>query len=277
MRRPPYLRSALSYLRRLIVSSLQGYRSGRNIEIFDDDVFIVSYPRSGNTWARFLLANLREEHAPIDFHTITHHSPDIYKTSSRELKKLPRPRLLKSHEYFHPKYRRVLYIVRDPRSVVVSYFFFLRSLNRLAESISFSRFFDLFLEGRLDSFGPWHEHVGSWMGAKKHSPRFLLVQYEHLKQDPDSQLQRIAKFLSLSVSDSAIRSAIKRSSFQNMQRLEKEFHSREGLPNDPIQPFIRRANNSEWAEFITPTMQRKLLCKAGNVMNELNYIGLLNG
>ncbi|PYV72848.1 MAG: hypothetical protein DMG96_24820 [Acidobacteria bacterium] len=26
--------------------------AGRNLTVFDDDVFLVSYPRSGNTWTR---------------------------------------------------------------------------------------------------------------------------------------------------------------------------------------------------------------------------------
>ena len=29
--------------------------AGRGLTIFPDDIFLVSYPRSGNTWARFLL------------------------------------------------------------------------------------------------------------------------------------------------------------------------------------------------------------------------------
>jgi len=31
--------------------------AGRRLTVLSDDTFIVSYPRSGNTWARFLIAN----------------------------------------------------------------------------------------------------------------------------------------------------------------------------------------------------------------------------
>ena len=31
---------------------------GKSLQILPDDVFLVSFPKSGNTWTRFLLANL---------------------------------------------------------------------------------------------------------------------------------------------------------------------------------------------------------------------------
>ena len=32
--------------------------AGRDLAVYADDTFVVSYPRSGNTWTRFLVANL---------------------------------------------------------------------------------------------------------------------------------------------------------------------------------------------------------------------------
>ena len=34
------------------------HHPGRNLDVWPDDVFILSYPKSGNTWTRFLIANL---------------------------------------------------------------------------------------------------------------------------------------------------------------------------------------------------------------------------
>src|SRR2546426_5032921 len=92
--------------------------AGRTLAVRPDDTFIVSYPRSGNTWTRFLVANLLHPETAATFAKIERLVPDAEAQSSRYLRKLPSPRAIKSHSYFNPRYPRVIYIVRDPRDVV---------------------------------------------------------------------------------------------------------------------------------------------------------------
>ena len=81
--------------------------AARDLTVLPTDVFLVSYPRSGNTWLRFLLANaLRPEQAT--FTTVGEVVPDIYDETDRELLRRPSPRILKSHEPFDPRYPRVV-------------------------------------------------------------------------------------------------------------------------------------------------------------------------
>ena len=68
------------------------------MKIFDDDTWYVSYPRSGNTYWRFLTANLISKGEPVDWTNIERFSPDIYVTYDGDLRKIPRPRYIKSHE-----------------------------------------------------------------------------------------------------------------------------------------------------------------------------------
>src|SRR5947199_5455833 len=83
--------------------------AGRRLTVFPDDVFIVSYPKSGNTWARFLIGNLFHDDEPVTFANVEERVPSIYVHPDRALRRLPR--ILKSHECFDPRYRRVIYIV----------------------------------------------------------------------------------------------------------------------------------------------------------------------
>src|SRR5260370_8194332 len=92
----------------------------REMTIFDDDVFLTSYPRSGNTWTRFLVGNFVNPNEPVTFLNVERLVPDMYKTADWVLRRRPRPRVLKSHESFDARYRRVTYIVRDPRDVPIS-------------------------------------------------------------------------------------------------------------------------------------------------------------
>src|SRR5438270_13523251 len=74
----------------------------REITVFPDDVFLTSYPRSGNTWTRFLIGNLIYQDEPVTFANIESRLPEIYFNSDHYLRSLPRPRILKSHDSFQP-------------------------------------------------------------------------------------------------------------------------------------------------------------------------------
>ena len=53
----------------------------REITIFDDDIFLTSYPRSGNTWTRFLVGNFVNPNDPVTFLNVERLVPDMYKTA----------------------------------------------------------------------------------------------------------------------------------------------------------------------------------------------------
>ena len=52
---------------------------GRNLTVFPDDVFVTSYPRSGNTWLRFLIGNLAYQEEPVSFANIEGRIPAFMK------------------------------------------------------------------------------------------------------------------------------------------------------------------------------------------------------
>ena len=72
-------------------------RAERDFAVYPDDTFVVSYPRSGNTWTRFLIANLVYPEKNVGFTNIEKLIPDTSSQSNRTLKSTPRPRIIKSH------------------------------------------------------------------------------------------------------------------------------------------------------------------------------------
>src|SRR6266478_4226707 len=64
-------------------------RAERNFAVYPDDTFIVSYPRSGNTWARFLIANLVRPNETVTFANIEKLIPDTSSQPNRALKRTP--------------------------------------------------------------------------------------------------------------------------------------------------------------------------------------------
>lgn len=129
------------------------------------DRFIVSYPKSGNTWMRFLVENLLSNE-PVNFLNVEYAVPDM--NTDKFLRALPSPRYIKSHEPFDPRYNKVVYIVRDGRDVAVSYYYHLKIWKNM--DLDFSVYLKKFLTGRLNNYGSWRDHVHSWIQQLGNQP-----------------------------------------------------------------------------------------------------------
>jgi len=104
--------------------------------IFDEeDIFIVGYPKSGHTWFRNLVASLiygvDTENTPYPI--IQALVPDVSTTIPLPpyYRRYATPTFFKSHMPPQPGYRRVVYLLRDGRDVLVSYYHYLAAVKRL--------------------------------------------------------------------------------------------------------------------------------------------------
>ncbi len=246
--------------------------AGRNLRVYPDDTFIASYPRSGNTWTRFLIANLIHPQDPVTFANIESIIPDASALSSRALRRVPRPRLIKTHEYFEPRYRKVIYLVRDPRDVALSLYHFRRKYRSVDDSYPIEQYVaQRFLPGDLDV--SWGEHVGSWLGTRMNHPGFLLVRYEDLLQDPVHELSRLAAFLGISATRDTLSQAVERSSANRLRELEKAGHeawvTTKGKRADV--PFIAAAVAGGWKQKLPEPSVALIESAWGQLMNSLGY------
>jgi hypothetical protein len=244
------------------------------VTAYDDDVWIVSYPRSGNTWTRFLIANLVLGNEPADWSNIERRVPDIYLNQDPHLRALPRPRYLKSHEAFRPDYRRVVLIVRDPRDVALSYFHFLKKSNRLAADGPVSDFLPSFLAGQIDPYGSWGENVGSWLGARRGTAGFVVVRYEDLLASAEAELARVAEMLKLPADNGQLRRAVENSRADRMRNLEQSQRGQHKYLKSSREdiPFVRAAKSGQWRTELAPEAARQIEAAWGAVMRELGYL-----
>ena len=262
-------------LKRIVKYALGTDIAGRNLAVYPDDTFIVSYPRSGNTWTRFLVANLVYPEQPVTFANIERLIPDCEAMSSRYVKRVPRPRIIKSHEYFDPRYKRVIYIVRDPRDVALSYYDFSRKYRHIEDSHPLTSFVSDFVAGRLSSFdwGTWGENVASWFYTRNGRPEFLLLKYEDMLCNTQSELAKVARFLNIEPAPDRLAGAVERSSADRMRKLEasqgEQWVATKNKRSDI--PFVRTASSGLWKEKLPATSIAEIESAWGPLMRELGY------
>jgi len=247
--------------------------AGRNVTIFHNDTVLCSYPKSGNTWTRFLVANMVAR-TQATFANIEQVVPDIYMWDDVSLKACGQSRILKSHEYFDPRYKRVVYIVRDPRDIAVSYYYHHRKFSLIADGMPLADFIAGFLKGKWDAFGSWGENVGSWLGARKDDSQFLMLRYEDLLSSPMPQMQLLACHLGLELSDQQLAQVIEHSSFENMRQMEKEQGSEwKALKASRKElPFVREGCSGGWQQVLSSSDAALIENTWHDLMRELGYL-----
>ncbi|MBV8478089.1 MAG: sulfotransferase domain-containing protein [Acidobacteria bacterium] len=271
------LRLLSNHLGKVYDVALSRRPAGRSMTVYPQDLFIVSYPRSGNTWTRFLVGNFLYQDAPVTFANVEARIPSIYVFPDWKLRRLPR--IFKSHDCFDPRYRRVIYIVRDPRDVAVSAYHYSIKVGILDEACPIERFMPLFMSGNFGSglladprWGCWYDNVASWM-AMGHNREFLLLRYEDMLKDPRHELKTVAEFLNLEPSPERLERAVQLSAADRMRELEKKEGTIWQLTKHTRQDkkFVRSGKVGNWQDELPVDSVAQLERAWGSLMQRLGY------
>jgi hypothetical protein len=263
-------------IRRLIAGTKRAFgaqRPGRNLIVFPDDTFLVSYPKSGNTWTRFLIANLVYPEKQPDFSNINELIPDPEALSKRHLSTLPRPRFLKSHQYFDPRYKKIIYVVRDPRDVALSQYHFHRKRRLIDDQYPIAQFVTRFIAGETSEYGSWAENVAGWLSTRYGSQGFLLLRYEDMIADTAAELTKVSAFVGIPADPSRIAHAVAQSTANKMRELE---NAQTGLWSSTKDtradvPFVRSAKSGGWRAGLPEASVKELEQAWCSLMKWLGY------
>ncbi|KAM4825266.1 sulfotransferase 2A1-like [Thomomys bottae] len=195
-------------------------------EVKDDDIITVTYPKSGTNWMIEILC-LIESRGDLDWIRsvpIWERSPWIEtEPGFKRIKdRKEGPRLLTSHLPIHvfPKSfftskAKLIYIIRNPKDVLVSSYYFLRGSKYMKNPQSLQEYYEWFVEGRVP-YGPWFTHVQGWMSMRDRE-NVLLLSYEALKKDTRGTVEKICRFLGKSLEPEQLDLVLENSSFQAMK------------------------------------------------------------
>jgi hypothetical protein len=248
--------------------------AARGLTVYPDDTFLTSFPRSGNTWLRFLVCNLLNPEDPVTFAGIEARIPEIYDVPDRILRRFPTPRIIKSHECFDPRYKKVIYVVRDPRDVAVSYYEFQLKRRVISEDCGLEEFVPRFMESEFEpGTGCWGDHVLSWLATRQGQKNFLLLRYEDMKQNTHGEAIRIASFLGIDSRPERVARAIDLSSADRMRRLEKEqsHQWKETKNTRQDKAFVGKAVSGGWKSRLPQRCVVQIESSWGHIMQTLGY------
>ncbi|KAF5907164.1 sulfotransferase family cytosolic 2B member 1-like, partial [Clarias magur] len=237
----------------LLPKVLHSHDSLKDFESFqlqDDDVIIVTYPKSGTTWMQEILPSLLNGGDPTPVLTIPNwlRVPWLEEVYIAEvIDRLSAPRAFTSHmpynlmpsSLFSSK-AKVIYLRRNPKDVAVSNYYFNQMGSFLPDPGTFEEFTDNFLTGNV-IFGKWTDHVKGWRKADL-GDRILYVTYEEMFQDVCGVIERLLHFLGRQLSEDALKRVIEQCTFKSMQQNKMSNYTL--VPQDSLDqskvPFLRK-------------------------------------
>ncbi|XP_068590736.1 amine sulfotransferase-like isoform X2 [Cebidichthys violaceus] len=145
----------------------------------------------------------------------------------------------------------VIYVARNPKDVLVSYFYFHKVANMLETPRDFDDFFEKFMRGNV--FGSsWFEHIKTWY-SHKDDINMLFITYEEMIQDLHSAVERIALFLGKELADEQLADVVKHSTFNNMKNIPQANYER--VPGELLSHhqgrFMRKGTIGDWKTHFT--------------------------
>ncbi|MEM6482540.1 MAG: sulfotransferase domain-containing protein [Pseudomonadota bacterium] len=249
-------------------------------------IWLASYPKSGNTWVRSLLAhyfmppgqapdinNLRRfttADVRQDFYDLAAGRPFIGSSIEDWLKVRPEalrliakskqgkhfvkthcsPIIVQNTHIILPEVTAgAIYVLRNPFDVVPS---FARhtsaSIDDAIERMCNTETFMGTDTGIYDILGRWDDHITRWTSAP--GLPIHVVRYEDLLGKPAQAMQDLLKFLSIKPESPKIARAVKATRFETMKKQEEKdgFHERPAH----MESFFTRGKAGGWRDDLTP-------------------------
>ncbi|NXS05415.1 ST1D1 Sulfotransferase, partial [Oxylabes madagascariensis] len=179
-------------------------------------------------------------------------------TGVEQLENTPSPRLVKTHlpvqllpTSFWEKDCKIIYMARNPKDVVISYYYFHRMAKIHPDPGTKAEFLENFMAGKV-AYGSWYDHVRGWW-EKKQEKKILYLFYEDMKKDPRREVQKILQFLGKELAEETVERILHHTSFQEMKKNPAANYETmlPTLMDHSLSPFLRKGISGDWKNHFT--------------------------
>uniref|UniRef100_A0A3B4AN13 Sulfotransferase n=1 Tax=Periophthalmus magnuspinnatus TaxID=409849 RepID=A0A3B4AN13_9GOBI len=242
----------------------------KDLEIRDSDVFAVTFPKSGTIWMQqiLLLLESKGDLRSANMRTIYTSSDAVgwieLKGQPERFTREESPRMRVTHLPFElmptaltQRKGKVIYVARNPKDILVSFYYFHKIAKFLETPKSFDDFFDKFMNGEVLG-GSWFEHIKSWY-LHKDEVNMLFITYEEMIMDLTSAVKKMADFLSIELTEDEVQQVVKHSTFKNMKEMSKANYKRAhpNLIDHKEGTFMRKGTIGDWKNHFTVTQNER--------------------
>ncbi|XP_068099950.1 sulfotransferase 1C2-like [Hyperolius riggenbachi] len=232
-----------------------------------EDLVVAAYPKAGITWVQEIVDMIymdgnadRCRRAPTyDRHPFLEAvAPKPVPSGLQLAESMKPPRILKTHlpvnllpPSFWKQDCKVIYVARNPKDSMVSYFHFQKMNKGLPDSGDWELYFSEFLSGNVP-WGSWFDHVLGWWNAKDHH-EVLYLFYEDIIENPKHEIRKIMNFLRKNISEEILEKIYQHTTFQAMK--DNPMANYSTIPSfvmdQSISPFMRKGIVGDWKNHFT--------------------------